>query len=112
MDDYVSFIDQDGNEISCDNISSHIGLAEKIIDEDPELKEEFEKSGKDAMNFLTLDKGYISRGTMGNSYKNISYASDKVSEKQKKLIAYYKEEGYETRDFTQELKEFQEYIRA
>ncbi len=111
MDDYVSFIDIDGNEISSEDISSHIGLARKIVDENLELKNEFEKSGKDAMNFLILDKGYIARGTIGNYYRNISYASDKISEKQKKIIVYYKEEGYGTTDFTQELKKVQEHDR-
>lgn len=107
MDDYVSFIDSNGNEISCDDVSPHIGLATNIIEENPEFKKEFLKSGKDPVNFLILDKGYLARGTIGNYYKSISYSSDKISTKQKKSIEYYKEEGYSTTDFTEELKEQQ-----
>ena len=111
MDDEATFIDSDGNEISCEDISSHIGLAMKMIDEDPNLKNEFLKSGKDPVSFMTLDKGYLARGTMGNSYRNISYLASKISEKQKKIIEYYRGKGYEIKDFTEELRELQDCER-
>ena len=48
---------------------------------------------KEWIEFLISNKGYIAGGTMG-VYKSIIYKSSSISEKQKKILAYYYEEGY------------------
>ena len=69
-----------------------------MLEKDEELKKEFEESGKkDPIEFLISNKGYIAGGTMG-VYKSIIYKSSSISEKQKKILAYYYEEGYNLKD--------------
>ena len=98
MDDKVFFIDANGNMISIDNISSHIGLANEIMKKDKSLQEEFKKSGKiDPVDFLVLDKGYIKLAELG-FYKKCVYSRSKLSERQKEICMYFKEKGYELED--------------
>lgn len=95
MEDEILYIDENGNKISSEEISSHIGLSKLILDKNEELKNEYEKSGKsDMCDFLVMDKGYLKVSKIGNYYKVVSYASSKVSDKQRRVLAYYAEEGY------------------
>ena len=92
--DEAFFIDENGNKISSEEISSHIGLALRILEENEELKKEFEKSGKaNPVEFLISNKGYMAGGTMG-VYKSITYKSSSITDKQRRLLGYYYEEGY------------------
>ncbi len=101
-EEYVSFVDSNCNEISNEEISSHIGLANLIVESDEALKEEYKESGRNnTVEFLILDKGYFSKGTMGAHYKQIVYSKCNISDKQRKLIAYLKEEGYTLKEESQ-----------
>ena len=93
------FMDSNGNMISCDTISSHIGLANKLLEEDEQLREEFKNSKrKDIIDFLILDKGYVKVSNIGY-YRNIVYHSGKISQRQRELVYYYKfEEGFNLDD--------------
>ena len=56
----VIFIDPKGNIIQYDNICSHAGIAEKLIEENEELKQKFEESGCSIPYvFLMVDEGYL-----------------------------------------------------
>ncbi len=102
----VFFIDKDGNKISCENISSHIGLANLII-EKKDLKKEFEQSGKNnPIEFLIENKGYIAISNSG-IYRKVTYDSEFVSEKQRRCIQYYAEEGYGFTDFAIEKRKLE-----
>ena len=79
----VFLIDNEGKRISSDTISSHIGLALKVMEQRLELKEEFEKSNRrNPLEFLLGDKGYMTISEMG-TYRKIVYDSELSSEKQK-----------------------------
>ena len=94
----VFFIDRDGNKISMDQISSHIGLANEIINRNEFIKQEFEKSGKmDPIDFLVSNKGYMKLTNQG-FYRRCVYSSSKVSERQRDFIEYFIEEGYRLDD--------------
>lgn len=94
----VFFIDREGNKISMDEISSHIGLANEIVKRNKILKEDFEKSGKvDPVDFLISNKGYM-KLTNQRLYRRCVYSSSKVSEKQRDFIAYFIDEGYKLDD--------------
>lgn len=102
----VFFIDENCNKISCDNISSHIGLANLII-EKTDLKTEFEQSIKDnPIDFLIEDKGYIAISD-SDMYRQVTYDSEFISEKQKRFIQYYAEEGYDFTDFAIERRKLE-----
>ena len=78
----VFFIDQKGNKFSCDNVNSHIGLANIVMENDEELKQEFQRSGKqNPVNFFLEDKGYMA-GNEGYNGK-LTYDSEFVSDEQK-----------------------------
>ena len=90
----VFFIDSDGNRISCDKISSHIGLANEIIKRDEKLAAEYEKvKGHDIVDFLIENQGYMKIDNSG-FYKEIEYYGPKTSPRQKKIIMAYYEQGY------------------
>lgn len=104
MDEEVFLIDREGKRFSSEQISSHIGLANLILKEDEELKKEFEKSGKrNPLEFLLGDKGYITASEIG-AYRQLIYDSALVSEKQKRWLYYYYEEGYQLKDLAVEKK--------
>ena len=91
-----------GNKFSCDNVNSHIGLANVVIENDENLKQEFQKSGKrNPVEFLLGDKGYIA-GDEGYHGK-LTFDSEVTSDEQKRWIAYYVgEEGYQHHDLARE----------
>ncbi len=102
MEEEVFLIDDNGNRISCDKISSHIGLANAILEKNENLKLEFEKSGKASpLEFLLGDKGYITVSNMG-LYQEVIYDSVLVTEKQKRWLLYYHEEGYKFKNLALE----------
>lgn len=87
----VFLIDNEGNKISSDEINFHLGLAKLVLGKDEKLKEEYEQSGAlDEFQFLLLKKGYIAGAEIGEQYKKITYYSKLVSEKQTKIIEYYR----------------------
>ncbi len=103
MEEEVCLINQEGEKISSDNISSHIGLAYLVMKNDEKLKKEFEQSGKqNPLEFLLGDKGWMSTAKMGNYYKKIMYDSAMVSDSQKKWIEYYVENGYSSHDLAKD----------
>ena len=98
MDD-VFFIDRDGNKIYSDTIASHIGLANLILEQNNQWDEEYKKSGmNDPVDFLVLRKGYLKLSNLGPYYRRIVYSSARLTEKQRDLIEYYHEEGYDIDD--------------
>ena len=99
MDEEVCFIDGEGNKIFCENISSHIGLAMAILEQDKRLGEEFKKSGmQDSADFLVNTKGWV-KATRQGYYRKCVYSSSRLTEKQRKRLLYYKyTEGYEMDD--------------
>ena len=95
MEDEISYIDENGQKISSDEMSSHIGLSNLILEKNEELKQEYEKSGKtDMCDFFVMDKGYLKVSNIGDYYKVVTFSSSKISDKQKSLLMYYMEEGY------------------
>ena len=99
MDEEVCFIDGDGNKISCEDICSHTGLARAILEKDKKLDEEFKKSGmQDPVDFFIYNKGWA-KATCQGYYKKCVYSSSRLTEKQRKLLLYYKRAaGYEMDD--------------
>lgn len=106
--DEVFFIDQDGNKILNEDICSHIGLGNLILQKDENLKEDFKQSGKRSLTeFLIVDKGYVAAGSMGE-YRNITFDRTSISEKQKRLINYYHKEGYRCNDLSMDMNREEE----
>ena len=83
-------------------MNSHIGLANIVMENDEELKQEFQRSGKqNPVNFFLEDKEYMA-GNEGYNGK-LTYDSEFVSDEQKRWIAYYVgEEGYQHHDLARE----------
>ena len=99
----VFLINKEGEKISSPAISWHIGLSNKLIQDDEELKKKFELSKKNsALEFLLGDEGYMAGSEIGNYYKQLTYESNLASEKQKRLIQYYSENGYGLKDLAKE----------
>lgn len=100
MEDDVCFIDKTGKRVHCDTIASHIGLANLMLEELPELAEEFKKSGKkDPVDFLVSNKGYIKLTKQGRYYKRAVYdSSSEMSRVQLELLRHYRELGYSLDD--------------
>lgn len=98
MDD-VFFINQDCKKLSSEDIASHIGLANLILENNEQLKKEFQKSGRNnPVDFLICDKGYLKITNQG-IYQKLVYSSDKLSPRQKELVEYYTQaEGYDSDD--------------
>lgn len=104
MDDEIFLIDREGKRFSSEQISSHIGLANLILEQDEALKREFEQSGKiNPLEFLLGDKGYMTISQIG-VYKQVIYDSALVSEEQRRWLYYYYEEGYKFKDLAAEKK--------
>ncbi len=105
MEEEISLINQEGEKITSDKISSHIGLAYLILERDEELKKEFEQSGKrNPLEFLLGDKGWMTTAKIGEYYKKIVYDSEIISDSQKKWIEYYLKKGYRPQDLAMEKK--------
>ena len=92
------FIDRDGNEIHMDGVESHIGLANEIIKNDPKLNDEFINSyRKDMVDFLIYEKGFIKLSNQ-MYYRRCVFLSSKISPKQRKILRFFAEDGYELDD--------------
>ena len=105
----VFFIDRDGNKISNEQVESHYGLAYLILQQNKQLKEEFEKGKrKDMVDFLTFEKGYLTVSNIGY-YRKIKFSSLSITEKQRAIIEHFGEQGYDVDDLTlYHLKEIEE----
>ena len=107
MEEEVYFVNDKGEKISCENISSHIGLANLIFDKDENIKKEFELSGKvSALEFFLEDKGYINVSNMGY-YGNVIFDGDIITDEQRKWLLYFHEAGYSFRDLAIEKRELE-----
>ncbi len=105
MTNETFFINQEGNRISSENISSHIGLAYLIIQKDKGLEKEFHESGKENPEvFLLGNKGYM---TASELTKTVVFDSKLISEKQMDWLRYYHEEGYRFHDVAREKEELE-----
>ena len=92
------FIDENGKKIYDPKIESHIGLAEKILKDNPILKEQFKESGfKDPVDFL-LKVCKLIKVTNQAYYRKIVFNSSLLSNAQKKLIRGYVLDGYMPED--------------
>lgn len=108
--DEVFFIDKDGNKIASDEIESHYGLADLILEKNEDIKAEFEKSKrKDPVDFLIFEKGYAAVSNLGSYYRVIKFSSLNTTEKQSEIIQYFHERGYKIDDLVlYHLKELEE----
>ena len=98
MRDAVWFIDKNGKKFSCDTISSHIGLANLIIENDLKLGEEYKASKKvDPVDFLISNKGYM-KITDLSCYKALVFDSTTISNMQRGVIRHYYELGFRIED--------------
>jgi len=90
----VFFIDLNGNIISDDHISSHIGLSKKIVQNDEYLKEKFIESGYDKEDIFLLEYiGYtLGSGMPYNRFLIIN--KEKTTKKQKETQFRFVQEGY------------------
>ena len=94
LDREIFIINEKGERISSESAHYHVELANMIFENNSELKDEFEKSGKtDPVQFLRDDKGYMTISA-GERYKHVIYYSNLISEEQKKWILYYTKQGY------------------
>ena len=101
--DEIFFVDKNGNKISSEEISSHIGLAFQIIKQEQNLECEFKSSNqKDASIFLIKEKGYMA-GSKTDIRDFIVYNSLNVSEKQKRILGYYAREDYALEDIAKKI---------
>ena len=89
------FIDEQGKRFSSEN-SNHILLANYIIENDKNLKDEFFQSGKkSSIEFLMRDKKYIAGvEDTEKERREITYDSKIISISQRKWIDYYQKKGY------------------
>lgn len=93
----VWFIDKLGKKYSNEKISSHIGLALLIMDENPKLKEEYESNNeRDPSLFLLKKKEWM----MGSDIKRqIIFNRSTLTDKQRQWLRYYVlEERYKKDD--------------
>lgn len=93
----VWFIDKLGRKYSNEKISSHIGLALLIMDENPKLKEEYESNNeRDPSLFLLKKKEWM----MGSDIKRqIIFNRSTLTDKQRQWLRYYVlEERYKKDD--------------
>lgn len=93
----IFLIDSEGILHSNENAISHEELAKYVIENDEELKEEFKKSRMKLELAFLLKKGWI-YGTESDRYKEIVCLSKEVSDKVRKIIGQYYEEGYKPYD--------------
>ena len=107
MKEETFFVTSSGDKISCEDVNSHIGLANVLFEKDEKLKKEFEKSGKESpLEFLLEDKGYMTVSNM-EYYKHVIYDSDLVTDEQRRWLLYFNEEGYSSKDLAIEKRELE-----
>ena len=112
MAEVCCFIDENGNRIYVEEIYSHIGLANVMLEQNEELKKEFEKSGKrDPVDFLIKDKGYMKVSDSGMGYKKLIFSSENISVKQKRALQRFRAVGYACEDLTMLYKSKEEQNR-
>ena len=95
----IFFVDREGNKIYNEKIASHIGLANLMLKENEHLRKEFEKSKKNDPTDFLISKGYLKISNI-SCYRRVVYFSSKISDKQRRLLRYYCEEGYELDDIS------------
>lgn len=110
----VFFLDREGKEHSNETCNNHDELAIWIIENEEDLKRRFEKSRMKLEIAFLLKEGWI-YGTEADRYKEVVCFAKNISEKGKKIIQYYCEEGYKPYDIEklygeESLKEFFEKI--
>ena len=91
----VFWVNKNGEEIEITGINSHIGLAQHFLEKSRVLKAQYENrkdKGQNIIDFFISDMGWM-KGSQLSSYKNITFDSRKLSDKQRDvLIAYYEED--------------------
>ena len=99
MDD-IFFIDKDGNKIYSEEVASHIALANIIISKNASLREEYEKSKRNGYptDFLIFEKGYLKVSNIAYYQKIVYSSAANLSEKQIRLIQYFRMDGYSAED--------------
>ena len=104
MNTHPYYIDPECKTIEFEGISSHVGIARKIIEETPGLKDAFEKSKiKYPTDFLIEQKGYIQvTDDTGNGFykRKFIFSASKMTPKQKRIVMQLIDDGfsYENRD--------------
>ena len=96
----VFWIDKKGKEISNPSINSHIGLAQYFLENSQTLREQYESrknKGQNIIDFLISVKGFM-KGSQFGEYKNITFDSRMLSEKQRRALIIYNEQDYRLDD--------------
>lgn len=98
MQSHPYYLDQEGKVVEYEDISSHIGIAIRYIDSNPQVKAEFEKSGiRFQTDFLVQEKGFIQvTDENGNGYyrNRIVFSASKMQPIQKRMVMQFIEDGY------------------
>jgi len=103
----IFFRDTEGKEYFDKDIIKHNNLAKKIIEADEKLNEKFKQSGiKNETEFL-IREGYLVGTEIEDGYNEILYMPSKVSQKGKKLLLAFLEEGYKLYDLEKERQDKQ-----
>lgn len=118
MEVHSYYFDQEGKTIEYEGISSHIGIAIQFLNDNPEIKEEFEKSKiRYPTDFLVENKGFIqvTDGSGNGYYRNkIVFSASLMRPVQKRIIMGLIEEGYkpENIDFSANsvVKKYHEFM--
>lgn len=96
--DDIFFVDKEGKRIYSEDVASHGALAEIILQKNEELRKEFEQSKRsNPVDFLIYQKGYLKISNQGY-YHKIVFTSLNISDKQRRIIMGFKQEGYEVDD--------------
>lgn len=107
MKEEAYFVTGSGDKISCEDVNSHIGLANVLFEKDEKLKKEFMESGKESpLEFLLEDKGFMTVSNM-EGYGHVIYDSDLVTDEQRRWLLYFNEEGYSSKDLAIEKRELE-----
>ena len=93
------YLDRNGKMIHYDSLFSHIGIALKYLEDNPDLMEEFKRSGmKYPTDFLVEKLGFIQvTDEQGNGYYNnkVVFSASMMTPYQKGVIMQYIADGYE-----------------
>ena len=93
------FIDKNGKKIYNPNIEFHETLATQILDNNPELKKEFEDSKIDSTALFLITKGYLHiTQDLNAEYMSIMYSCLSMNEITKEILGEFKSRGYSLYD--------------
>lgn len=90
----IFFVDLDGNVIEKEGVSSHIGLAKDIVNNDSELLETFKNSGYEREDLFLLEYIGYTLGASTEYDKFLIINRDKTTQIQKARDFEYVQQGF------------------